>query len=130
VLVAPVRVLSSAYLQVLINLSLSVITDLSKERWYDQTSGKILLDGVDIRELNLTWLRTNVRLVQQEPVLFSGTVYENVASGLFGTDKADLPEAEQRALIEKACKDAYADEFIARLPKVSLILYQYIRAKW
>jgi ATP-binding cassette subfamily B (MDR/TAP) protein 1 len=114
---------------VLINLSLSVITDLSKERWYDQTSGKILLDGVDIRELNLTWLRTNVRLVQQEPVLFSGTVYENVASGLFGTDKADLPEAEQRALIEKACKDAYADEFIARLPKVSLILYQYIRAK-
>jgi ATP-binding cassette subfamily B (MDR/TAP) protein 1 len=57
--------------------------------------------------------------VQQEPVLFSGTVYENVASGLFGTEKANLPEAEQRALIEKACKDAYADEFIARLPKVS-----------
>ncbi|EAT87066.2 hypothetical protein SNOG_06002 [Parastagonospora nodorum SN15] len=44
-------------------------------------------------------------------------VYENVASGLFGTDKANLPEVEQRALIEKACKDAYADEFIAQLPK-------------
>jgi ATP-binding cassette, subfamily B (MDR/TAP), member 1 len=87
------------------------------ERWYDQPKGVILLDGVDIRELNLTWLRTNVRLVQQEPVLFSGTVYENVACGLFGTEKADLPEAEQRTLVEKACKDAYADEFIARLPK-------------
>ncbi|KAH4923122.1 hypothetical protein HBH74_121000 [Parastagonospora nodorum] len=87
------------------------------ERWYDQPSGIITLDGIDIRELNLTWLRTNIRLVQQEPVLFSGTVYENVASGLFGTDKANLPEVEQRALIEKACKDAYADEFIAQLPK-------------
>jgi ATP-binding cassette subfamily B (MDR/TAP) protein 1 len=95
------------------------ISDSLKERWYDQSSGTILLDGVDIRELNLTWFRTNVRLVQQEPVLFSGTVYENVASGLFGTEKAGLPQHEQRALIEKACKDAYADEFITRLPKVS-----------
>ncbi|KAF3048321.1 hypothetical protein E8E12_011686 [Didymella heteroderae] len=87
------------------------------ERWYDQAGGTIYLDGIDIRELNLRWLRTNVRLVQQEPVLFAGTVYDNVAYGLFGTPKANLPEAEQRSLIEKACKDAYADEFIERLPK-------------
>ena len=87
------------------------------ERWYDQPSGTIYLDGVDIQELNLHWLRTNIRLVQQEPVLFAGTVYENVAYGLFGTPKADLPAAEQRALVEKACKDAYAEEFIERLPK-------------
>ncbi|CAN9153860.1 unnamed protein product [Alternaria alternata] len=87
------------------------------ERWYDQASGTIYLDGTDIRELNLTWLRTNIRLVQQEPVLFSGTVYENVAFGLSGTEKANLPESEQRALVEKACKDAYAEEFIERLPK-------------
>ncbi|KAH7371427.1 P-loop containing nucleoside triphosphate hydrolase protein [Pyrenochaeta sp. MPI-SDFR-AT-0127] len=87
------------------------------ERWYDQPEGTIYLDGVDIRRLNLTWLRTNIRLVQQEPVLFSGTVYENVAFGLFGTDKANLPDKEQRALVEKACKDAYAEEFIERLPK-------------
>ena len=59
--------------------------------------------------------------MQQEPVLFSGTVYENVACGLFGTDKANLSESEQRVLVEKACKDAYADEFIQRLPKVSAI---------
>lgn len=87
------------------------------ERWYDYPSGSIFLDGVDIRQLNLHWLRTNVRLVQQEPVLFAGTVYDNVAYGLFGTPKADLPEAEQRALVERACKHAYADEFIERLPK-------------
>ncbi|KAL5114063.1 hypothetical protein ACEQ8H_008040 [Pleosporales sp. CAS-2024a] len=93
------------------------------ERWYDQRSGIITLDGIDIRELSLTWLRTNVRLVQQEPTLFSGTVYENVASGLFGTDKANLPDMEQRALIEKACKDAYADEFITQLPQASSFGY-------
>ncbi|KNG46830.1 multidrug resistance protein 1 [Stemphylium lycopersici] len=92
------------------------------ERWYDQASGTIYLDGTDIRDLNLTWLRTNIRLVQQEPVLFSGTVYENVAFGLFGTNKADLPQNEQRALVEKACKDAYAEEFIERLPKASVAL--------
>jgi len=96
------------------------------ERWYDQASGAIYLDGTDIRELNLTWLRTNIRLVQQEPVLFSGTVYENVAFGLFGTDKANLPESEQRALVEKACKNAYAEEFIERLPKVGHVAPQIL----
>jgi hypothetical protein len=94
----------------------------SIERWYDQPHGTIYLDGVDIRELNLTWLRTNIRLVQQEPVLFAGTVYENVASGLFGTEHAALPDAEQRVLVAKACEDAYADEFIERLPKVCRML--------
>lgn len=89
------------------------------ERWYDTNSGHLTLDGINIRELNLRWLRTNIRLVQQEPVLFSGTVYANVAFGLFGTEKANLPEDEQRALVEKACKAAYADEFVERLPKVS-----------
>jgi ATP-binding cassette subfamily B (MDR/TAP) protein 1 len=88
------------------------------ERWYDQADGLLTLDGVDIRAFNLRWLRTNMRLVQQEPVLFSGTVFENVAFGLFGTDKANLSADQQRTLVEKACKDAYADEFIERLPKV------------
>lgn len=54
-------------------------------------------------------------------MLFSGTVFENVAHGLFGTDKAVLPEAEQRSLVEKACTSAYAAEFIERLPKVCWI---------
>ncbi|KAF1923514.1 P-loop containing nucleoside triphosphate hydrolase protein [Didymella exigua CBS 183.55] len=94
----------------------STIIGLLK-RWYNQSSGTIFLDGIDIQELKLHWLRTSVRLVQQEPVLFAGTVYDNVAYGLFGTPKVDLPEPEQRALVEKACKDAYAVEFIERLPK-------------
>ncbi len=91
------------------------------ERWYDIPSGAIYLDGVNIRDLRLSWLRTHVRLVQQEPVLFSGTVQENVAFGLFGTDKANLSNTEQRALVEEACREAYASEFIERLPMVSLL---------
>ncbi|EMD59972.1 hypothetical protein COCSADRAFT_346383 [Bipolaris sorokiniana ND90Pr] len=87
------------------------------ERWYDPISGLITFDGVDIRDLNLNWLRTNVRLVQQEPVLFSGTVYENVVMGLSGTPKSKLPETEQRKLVKKACQDAYAEDFIQRLPE-------------
>jgi ATP-binding cassette subfamily B (MDR/TAP) protein 1 len=90
------------------------------EQWYRQAEGTIRLDGTDIRELNLRWLRTNMRLVQQEPTLFSGSVYDNVAFGLYGTEKSDLSQDKQRDLVEKACKAAYADEFIQRLPKVCL----------
>jgi len=45
------------------------------------------------------------------------TVFENVAFGLLGAEQSSLPKADQRALVEKACKAAYADEFIERLPK-------------
>jgi len=45
------------------------------ERWYDPNSGSIHLDGKPIKDVNLRWLRTNIRLVQQEPVLFMGTGY-------------------------------------------------------
>lgn len=89
------------------------------ERWYHQQSGTIHIDGTDIRELKLKSLRTTIRLVQQEPVLFSGTIFENVQAGLIGTDKAKLPEAEQRKLVERACAAAYSDEFIRKLPEVS-----------
>lgn len=44
------------------------------ERWYQPTSGQILLDGVDVIDYNTNWLRSRIRLVQQEPTLFQGTV--------------------------------------------------------
>ena len=40
------------------------------QRWYDPTAGRILMDGVDTRALNLTWMRSCIGLVGQEPVLF------------------------------------------------------------
>ncbi|KIX08675.1 uncharacterized protein Z518_03332 [Rhinocladiella mackenziei CBS 650.93] len=87
------------------------------ERWYDPAAGMILLDGIEIKSLNIAWLRTRIRLVQQEPVLFSGTIFDNVAFGLVGTQHAEASDEEKLALIQQACKDAYADEFIEALPQ-------------
>ena len=86
------------------------------ERWYQPNSGQILLDGTDIAEYNTKWLRSNIRLVQQEPVLFSGTVFQNVAKGLVG-DQLDLALEKQIELVEEACKASNAHEFIQELPE-------------
>ncbi|KAM0318999.1 hypothetical protein ACHAPQ_010515 [Fusarium lateritium] len=78
------------------------------ERWYDPKSGTIKLDGYPIDQLNLNWLRTNIRLVQQEPVLFQGTIFDNIRSGLTGT-------AWENAPVEEAAKMAFAHKFISKL---------------
>ena len=93
------------------------------ERWYNQAEGKLYLDGVDTRELNLRWLRTNIRLVQQEPTLFSSTVFENVAFGLFGAEKSSLPEAEQRLLVEKVARRRTQMSSSRDCPRSVLILF-------
>lgn len=85
------------------------------ERWYEPNSGTIKIDGRDVRDLDVQWLRTQVRFVQQEPVLFNTTIYENVRLGLVGA--ADLPEEEIEARVVEACKDANADNFIRSLPE-------------
>ncbi|KAF2717520.1 putative ABC transporter [Polychaeton citri CBS 116435] len=85
------------------------------ERWYEPTSGEILLDGLSISRYNTKWLRSSVRLVQQEPVLFRGTVYDNVAKGLLDHHR-ELPYEKQRQLIEEACQASNAHEFISDLP--------------
>ena len=50
-------------------------------RFYDPTEGKVLLDGVDVRDLNVRWLRSQIGYVGQEPVLFKGSVMDNVGRG-------------------------------------------------
>lgn len=87
------------------------------ERWYDPNSGILLLDGLPIGELNLQWLRTHVRLVQQEPVLFTGSVFENVRYGLVGTQWEYASDSEQRKLVQEACELAYAHDFVTDLPQ-------------
>ncbi|MEU6573899.1 ABC transporter ATP-binding protein [Streptomyces sp. NPDC046805] len=76
-------------------------------RFYDPTDGRILLDGVDLRELALPELRRGVVMVTQEAFLFSGTVAENIAIG--------RPDAT-REDIERAAKAIGAHEFIDALP--------------
>ena len=76
-------------------------------RFYDPVDGEILLDGVDVREYRLPDLRTQFALVQQEPVLFSSTVAENIAYARSGASTEE---------IQAAAKAANAHEFISKLP--------------
>ncbi|MFI6350653.1 ABC transporter ATP-binding protein [Streptomyces sp. NPDC050560] len=76
-------------------------------RFYDPTEGRVLLDGVDLRDLDIAELRRGVVMVTQESFLFSGTVAENIAIG--------RPDA-CRAEIEAAAKAIGAHDFIAALP--------------
>lgn len=87
------------------------------ERWYNPNSGSIKLDGRPIDTLNLNWLRRNVRLVQQEPVLFQGSVFENIAHGLVGSRWGSSSREEQMAQVQEAAKIAFAHDFITELPE-------------
>ncbi|TMW55304.1 hypothetical protein Poli38472_013195 [Pythium oligandrum] len=78
------------------------------ERFYDPIRGQVLLDGKDLKTLNVTWLRDQIGLVGQEPVLFSGTIAENIAYGL-----QTKPSQEE---IEAAAKMANAHDYITRFP--------------
>ena len=86
------------------------------ERFYDPLEGAVRLDGVDLRELNVRWLRSQVGLVSQEPVLFATTIKNNVAHGLIGSKWEHASEEERFALIKQACVQANADGFIGNLP--------------
>ncbi|NXN00221.1 MDR1 protein, partial [Sylvia borin] len=77
------------------------------QRFYDPDQGEITLDGRDIRTLNIKWLRENIGIVSQEPVLFATTIAENIRYG-----REDISDAE----IEQAAKEANAFDFISRLP--------------
>jgi ABC-type multidrug transport system fused ATPase/permease subunit len=77
-------------------------------RVYDTTIGRVRIDGVDVRKYRVRSLREQIAIVLQEPVLFSGTIRDNLRYG-----RLDATPQE----IEDAAKAAHAHEFIARLPK-------------
>ncbi|CAL8101729.1 unnamed protein product [Calicophoron daubneyi] len=78
------------------------------QRFYDPVEGKITIEGVDIKELDVKGLRAQIGVVQQEPSLFKGTVGENIRLG--------KPDATQEE-IEEAAKEANAHDFICALPE-------------
>ncbi|CAF1381463.1 unnamed protein product, partial [Rotaria sordida] len=78
------------------------------ERFYDVTSGQLLLDGIDIRQLNLHWVRSQLGLVSQEPILFDITIAENIAYGLENVPMDDIINAARKANIH---------DFIEQLPQ-------------
>lgn len=77
------------------------------QRFYEIDAGAIRLDGIDLRELRLADLRARIAVVPQEPVIFSGTVLDNIRYG-----RADASDVEAIA----AARAAFVDEFAARLP--------------
>ncbi|EFJ32986.1 ATP-binding cassette transporter [Selaginella moellendorffii] len=77
------------------------------QRFYDPSAGKVLIDGMDIRRINLKSLRLHIGLVQQEPALFATSIYENVAYGRDGATESEVVEA---------AKAGNAHSFISSLP--------------
>ncbi|CAF0895657.1 unnamed protein product [Rotaria sp. Silwood1] len=78
------------------------------ERFYDPIQGRIYLDGVDIRQLNIQWLRSCLGLVSQEPILFDLTIAQNIAYGRENTSIEDIIDAATKANIH---------DFIQQLPQ-------------
>jgi len=77
------------------------------QRFYDIDAGQLLLDGICVRELRLADLRAHVAVVPQDPVIFSGTVLDNIRYG-----RRDASEAQ----VLEAARAANVDEFLERLP--------------
>jgi ABC-type multidrug transport system fused ATPase/permease subunit len=77
-------------------------------RFYDPITGQILMDGIDLRQLDLTQFRKQLGIVSQETLLLHSTVRENIA---YGNPQATVAD------IESAAKSAYAHEFIQQLPQ-------------
>jgi ATP-binding cassette subfamily B protein len=76
-------------------------------RFYDADAGRVLLDGVDVRDLSLRALRYNITLLQQESLLFSGTIADNIGYGKRGATPAE---------VVAAARAAGAHEFVSALP--------------
>jgi subfamily B ATP-binding cassette protein MsbA len=77
-------------------------------RFYDPTAGRVLVDGVDVRDYKLSPLRAQVGIVLQDTVLFQGSIADNIAYGRPGVTHEEIVEA---------AKEADAHEFIAKMPK-------------
>jgi ATP-binding cassette subfamily B protein len=77
-------------------------------RFYDATSGRVTIDGIDVRRYRVRSLRDKIGIVLQDPVLFQGTIADNLRYG-----RLDATDEE----VEQAARAGHAHEFIARLPK-------------
>ena len=85
------------------------------ERFYDPSTGSLTLENFDLRDLNLQWLRSQIGIVSQEPVLFDASIAENIRYG------ALFREVSDEEVIE-AAKSANIHSFIESLPQVRLHL--------
>ncbi|KND00616.1 uncharacterized protein SPPG_03744 [Spizellomyces punctatus DAOM BR117] len=86
------------------------------ERFYNPVSGTVTLDGHDLKDLNVKWLRQQIGIVSQEPTLFDTTIRRNLVFGL-KEDPDTIPKEKLDQMVEDACKVANAWGFIQTLPQ-------------
>lgn len=85
--------------------------------------GSVIVGSHEIQDLDLKWWRSQIGLVQQEPFSFNDTIYKNVEYGLVGSRWENETDEVKKKLIEDACREAFADEFIHRLPLVRILKF-------
>ncbi|KAI6672601.1 hypothetical protein NL676_000507 [Syzygium grande] len=78
------------------------------ERFYDPQAGEVLIDGINLKEFQLKWIRSKIGLVSQEPVLFASSIKDNI---VYGKENATMEEIRAAAQLANAAK------FIDKLPK-------------
>ena len=81
-------------------------------------SGCISVGQHVLHDIDPRWWRSQIGLVQQEPFLFNDTIYKNVVYGLCGSQWENRDESTKLAMVKEACEEAFAGEFIDRLPLV------------
>ena len=81
------------------------------ERFYDPKAGSLALDGKDIRDLNIRWLRSQMGVVSQEPILFDSSIADNIR---YGANFRDVSDEE----VIEAAKAANIHNFVETLPQV------------
>ena len=92
----------------------STVTQLL-ERFYDADNGEVKVSNLNVKRADLSWLRSQIGIVSQEPILFDGTIEENIA---YGDNSREVSLDE----IIEAAKQANIHEFILNLPQVSQLL--------
>lgn len=84
------------------------------ERFYDPLAGEVRIDGINLKEFQLKWIRGKIGLVSQEPVLFASSIKDNIA---YGKEGSTIEE------IRAAAELANAAKFIDKLPQVGFCIY-------
>ncbi|KAH0838927.1 Leptomycin B resistance protein pmd1 [Fonsecaea pedrosoi] len=97
------------------NVELTMIKDPENEPPVT-LQGEVRTCGHLLDDIDVEWWRSHIGLVQQEPFLFNDTIYNNVALGLIASPLDSEPEERKRQLVKDACQQAFADEFIDKLP--------------